>query len=158
MKNDGDGKRPVRQKLPHDPPVRIDPSRAVFFITVCCAARGVNTLAIQNVALPLIETVKFRNEKEIWWCSSFVVMPDHVHGLFTFPNYPGDCSMKNVMRAWKGWTAKRCGIRWQRDWFDHRLRSDESDREKSEYIWNNPVRAGLVKRAEDWPYRFMADR
>jgi hypothetical protein len=36
--------------------------------------------------------------------------------------------------------------------FDHRLRRDESLDEKARYILANPVRAGLVKREEDWPW------
>jgi len=40
----------------------------------------------------------------------------------------------------------------QKDFFEHRLRSDESAQEKSDYILVNPVRAGLVPKPEDWPY------
>jgi putative transposase len=58
---------------------------------------------------------------------------------------------------WKEWTAKALGVRWQRDFFEHRLREDESFREKSDYILANPVRAGLVEKPEDWPYVFIAD-
>ena len=41
---------------------------------------------------------------------------------------------------------------WQRRFFDHVLRSDESYAEKWNYVRENPVRAGLVKSADDWPY------
>jgi len=44
------------------------------------------------------------------------------------------------------------GIGWQRDFFDHRLRKNEAYLEKAAYIRMNPVRAGLVASAEDWPY------
>jgi len=43
--------------------------------------------------------------------------------------------------------------RFQRGGFHHRLRSGESYSEKWRYVEENPVRAGLVKRAEDWPYK-----
>ena len=45
-----------------------------------------------------------------------------------------------------------CEFRWQAGFFDHVLRSDESRSEKWEYIRMNPVRAGLVEEADDWPY------
>ena len=77
-------------------------------------------------------------------------MPDHVHMLVTFGP---DASMKKVIRNWKRYAANHVGIHWQRDFFDHRLRDDESYEEKAAYILNNPVRAGLVNRFEDWPYR-----
>jgi REP element-mobilizing transposase RayT len=49
------------------------------------------------------------------------------------------------------------GIRWQRDFFEHRLRSEESFREKADYVLANPVRAGLVECEEDWLYTFIAN-
>ena len=41
---------------------------------------------------------------------------------------------------------------WQRGFFDHVLRSDESYAQKWNYVRQNPVRAGLVANADDWPY------
>jgi hypothetical protein len=41
---------------------------------------------------------------------------------------------------------------WQPGFNDHLLRNDESYTQKWEYVFQNPVRAGLVARAEDWPY------
>ena len=41
---------------------------------------------------------------------------------------------------------------WQKTFFDHLLRSSESYSEKWNYVRENPVRAGLVANAEDWPY------
>ena len=50
---------------------------------------------------------------------------------------------------------KREGVEgpyWQKGFFDHVLRGSESASEKWAYGRNNPVRAGLVQRADDWPY------
>jgi hypothetical protein len=41
---------------------------------------------------------------------------------------------------------------WQPSFFDRTLRSDESICEVIRYIVQNPIRAGLVERAEDYPY------
>jgi hypothetical protein len=41
---------------------------------------------------------------------------------------------------------------WQKEFFDHLLRSDESYSEKWNYVKNNPVRAGLVADADLWPF------
>lgn len=49
-------------------------------------------------------------------------------------------------------TAKQTGVQWQRDFFDHRLRSDESFGDKANYIRMNPARKGLVLREEEWRY------
>ncbi|MFA6561842.1 MAG: hypothetical protein WCV00_08035 [Verrucomicrobiia bacterium] len=42
---------------------------------------------------------------------------------------------------------------WQPGFFDHLIRNTESYSEKWNYVRENPVRAGLVERAEDWPYQ-----
>ena len=60
--------------------------------------------------------------------------------------------MKQVINSWKGYIAKQFNIIWQRDFFDHRLRNEENVEAKAFYIRNNPVRAGLIKQSEDWPY------
>ncbi len=67
-----------------------------------------------------------------------------------------DAEIKKLIRNWKHWTAQNFGFRWQRDFFEHRLRSDESLDAKAGYILENPVRAGLVAKPEDWPYRFVS--
>jgi hypothetical protein len=41
---------------------------------------------------------------------------------------------------------------WQKEFFDHVLRSSESYAGKWHYVVHNPVRAGLVKHPEDWKY------
>ena len=46
---------------------------------------------------------------------------------------------------------------WQGDFFEHRLRHDESRRQKAEYILANPVRRQLVLRPEYWPYVLFGD-
>jgi REP element-mobilizing transposase RayT len=85
-------------------------------------------------------------------------MPDHVH-FFCRPR-PQAKTLSQFMAAWKQWTAKRL-IReivydlpvWQAEFFDHVLRSSESYAQKWEYVRGNPLRAGLVTRAEDWPWQ-----
>ena len=73
-------------------------------------------------------------------------MPDHCHALITFP--ASGSPWTKVVRDWKHWLARSLGIRWQIDFFDHRLRNDESQDEKASYILANPVRAGLVENPE----------
>ena len=78
-----------------------------------------------------------------------LLMPDHLHCLVSFPK---TSEMRRIVASWKGITAKNSRIQWQRDFFDHRLRGSESTSLKIRYISENPVRAGLVSKAEDWPF------
>lgn len=66
--------------------------------------------------------------------------------------------MQQIIRSWKHYLAKHQHIEWQRDYFDHRLRSSESYEEKIAYIRNNPVRAGLIASADQWPYMWEPNR
>ena len=82
----------------------------------------------------------------------YVIMPDHVH-LFV----RGDRNF--TLSSWIGGLKRAISVRlespklWQPGFFDHILRSDESYGERWTYIHENPVRAGLVKSAGDWPYQ-----
>jgi REP element-mobilizing transposase RayT len=146
---------PTRRQLPHEVPLWLDPNKEDYFITICCRERGRNQLANPKIGAGLIETVKHRNDRQVWYAHVAVIMPDHVHLLVSFGTI--EARIQIVMSKWKEWTAKSLGIHWQRDFFEHRLRREESFREKADYVLNNPVRAGLVERAEDWPYRFIAE-
>jgi len=148
-------KAPFRKRLPHDIPLWVDPSKTYYFITICCRQREKNHLAYPIVANNIFETIKHRNGEGIWYAHLALVMPDHVHLLLSFPQR--EKRVQTVVSEWKEWTAKSLKIEWQRDFFEHRLRKEESFREKADYILANPVRAGFVDRAENWPHVFIAD-
>jgi putative transposase len=138
-----------RKHLPHDTPHWIDPTREAFFVTINCLPRGKNQLADEATWAAVMETIAFREERGEWKWRLILAMPDHLHGIVLFPNV---FHMRKSIAAWKRWMAKICGIGWQRDFFDHRLRGEASAAEKADYIRMNPVRAGLVAEPEDWPY------
>ena len=148
-------KVPDRKRLPHDIPLWVDPSKSCYFVTICCTRRGVNQLARDQIARDLFETIKYRNANGVWYVRLALVMPDHVHLVVWFPEI--EKPVQTIVSKWKEWIAKTLKIEWQRDFFEHRLRKEESFREKADYILANPVRAGLVERAEDWPYKFIAE-
>jgi putative transposase len=100
----------------------------------------------------LLEAARFRHQRGDWWLDLILLMPDHVHLLAAFP---ADKEMAVVVKEWKSYTAKAAGVRWQRGFFDHRLRREESLRDKADYILHNPVRKGLVAQPEDWPHVWM---
>ncbi len=83
-------------------------------------------------------------------------MPDHYHLLYFLT---GSKSLTQVMRSIGQFTGKRfneqigqSGDFWQKGFFDHRCRNEDDMLDRLTYIENNPVRAGLVTAAAEWPY------
>ena len=79
--------------------------------------------------------------------TDFVVMPNHVHLIAAFSN---DREMTRQCKSWKQFTATqinrklgRKGNFWQKDSFDHLIRSEEQYFACKRYIANNPIRAKL---------------
>ena len=92
-----------------------------------------------------------------WKVGRFVLMPDHIH-LFTTPDDQNPPSLSRWVTYWKslvskGWPWAGEQPIWQQDFWDRQLRSHESYSVKWDYVRNNPVRHGLVGKAEDWPYQ-----
>lgn len=137
-----------RVSLPHVPPPGI-PEGGVFFLTICGRPDGVNQFCVKETGGAVLEAARAYHHHGRWYCPLLLLMPDHLHALIAFP--PGSVMTRTVAR-WKAYLARTQKIHWQRDFFDHRLRDDESEAEKEDYILHNPVRAGLVARPEDWPY------
>jgi putative transposase len=126
-----------------------------WFITICTTPRGLNQLARNPVWEVILESLRHRQQHGIWFVDLLVLMPDHLHMLMRVSRE--GAGLKKVISEWKRWIARQCSIRWQRDFFDHRLRSDESRAEKAEYIVQNPVRAGLVAEAKEWRYVWRSE-
>jgi putative transposase len=129
----------------------------IFFITACTDERK-NILANMQAATILVEEWTAAKERHDWHIGRYVIMPDHVHFFCAPGNEAQDLSV--FMKFWKEWTSKKikkeCGIDgpvWQREFFDHLIRSEESYVQKWDYVFNNPFRAGLVKEADDWHWQ-----
>jgi len=86
----------------------------------------------------------------------YCLMPDHLHVIVS----PGGStlSLSKFLNIFKGGTTavfrERKDIRkiWQISAFDHVIRTEENLKTIIEYIRNNPVRKGIVEKADDYPY------
>jgi putative transposase len=130
--------------------LRLDQS-VVYFVTMCVDDRKAVLanpsafLAFKKAALRLT----------YWRVLAAVLMPDHLH-VIVCPTKDREANVGNFSAAIKRWMRRDLNVawRWQTGCFDRLLRSDESLYEKWLYIEENPVRAGFVRRWEDWPYRY----
>lgn len=127
-----------------------------YFVTICTHKRN-PILAEERVSEILRREWNGAWDRHGWAVGSYVVMPDHVHFFCT--DGERGVTLSKFVGSWKEWTSKaiksECNIDgsiWQKGFFDHLLRSDESYSEKWAYVRDNPIRAGFVRCAEDWPF------
>ena len=111
-----------------------------------------NQLCNPETSALALGSARHRHAAGDWFALLFLLMPDHLHALVAFPPHK---AMVEVVPLWKGYLARMAGIRWQRGFFDHRLRCAESWEAKALYIRMNPVRAGLIANPENWPYQWQ---
>lgn len=125
-------------------------SSTIVFLTVTTDGRA-PWLACESAHQWLREVWQ---EATGWLVGSYVLMPDHLHCLCA-PG-PGNFTMERWIAYWKDqfWKKHRSfNWKWQSRGWHHRLRSDESLQAKWHYFQENPVRAGFVAHAQDWPYQ-----
>jgi REP element-mobilizing transposase RayT len=126
----------------------------VYFVTACTQERR-RLLDRESVLRAVVEFGE-RGPQVGAWLGSFVLMPDHLHAFVALDVEL--CRLSGWVSGLKAAVARVLksegmeGPYWQKGFFDHVLRGSESASEKWAYVRNNPVRAGLVQRAEDWPY------
>ncbi|HET6395888.1 MAG TPA: transposase [Pseudoxanthomonas sp.] len=86
---------------------------------------------------------------------AWVLMPDHAHWLLQLGQDPLDkvvSRMKSASGVHANRVLARSGPVWAPAFHDHALRREEDVRAAARYVVANPVRAGLVERAGDYPF------
>ncbi len=162
----------LKKQVEDDPP-----SRRVYYLHREIEEwinRGIGSciLRIPELAQCVIDSLNLLNEKR-YHLYHWVIMPNHIHVLIrVFPHNP----MCDIVNSWKHHTSKRFdeilhnlkssrrfqagyieniintfqGNYWIIDYWDVCVRSKKQFQLESDYIANNPVKAGLVKRPEDY--------
>jgi REP element-mobilizing transposase RayT len=120
-----------------------------------CAANG-RPFSDATTAAMVCENVDFYAKKLGYRLYGYCLMPDHLHVLLS-PGASG-LAVGRWLREFKSFTTrsyqKLAGppVLWQRSAHDHVCRIAETAETVLVYIINNPVRAGLVERYDDWPW------
>ncbi len=148
-----ESKLPTRKWLNHKTPFPVQSS--IFFLTICCQERGRNSLCKVNISDGILSSSKYYHDNIIWHLKIILLMPDHLHAIISINE---DRKLSGIISNWKRYLKKCYGIQWQKGFFDHRIRGDEGLDEKCNYILMNPVRQGLVKEYQDWPYKLIPGR
>jgi putative transposase len=143
---------PARNRPVRRPVVESHNRAIIIYLTVCTKNRR-----------PILANAKMHAHIRTAWITAnhwlvgrYTVMPDHLH-LFCSPGSLEAKPVANWVRFWKAEVCKVTGAAegtlWQTDFWDVQLRHGDNYAAKWEYVRNNPVRAGLVAKPEDWPYQ-----
>jgi putative transposase len=139
------------RKLYHEIPPWVEPG-AIFHIRIRCAPANGVSLVKEEIGHALLNSVRLCADQQLWFPTLWLLMPDHIHALVSFCP---DKRMSQLVGDWKRYQARQHGIRWQSNFFDHRIRNGEQLEQKFWYIRNNPVTKGLCAKVEDWPWFYV---
>jgi REP element-mobilizing transposase RayT len=147
-----------RRNLPH-----LQRDYKPHFLTFCTYRRWI----LPDCACQITLDCCLHENQHTFDLHAAVVMPDHVHLIFT-PLIDAVLleviSLSRITKSIKGASAhlinrrlQRSGTVWQEESFDRVLRSSEKLDEKAQYILNNPVRKGIAFSPADYPWLWLAD-
>ena len=104
----------------------------------------------------MVQNALLFHDQSKYRLSSWVIMPNHVHLLCT---PAADHNLAEIMHSLKSYTSLeanrtlgRRGRFWQKEYFDRYIRNARHFAKVAAYIENNPVKARLCEKAEDWPF------
>jgi putative transposase len=123
---------------------------------------GPTWLAEPPVADLVTEALHHRDGR-VYRLDAFSIMPNHVHSVFMpLMRDENPYSLSSIMHSLKRHTAQqanqvlgRSGMFWAHESFDHYIRDGAERRRIIEYVLQNPVKAGLVERWEDWRWNYV---
>ena len=135
-----------------------------YFFTINLLERKQNTLLIDQIDL-LRDVVKRVRKKHPFHIDGWVILPDHMHCIWTLPDGDDDYSsrirlIKMLFSKQIPDTEKRSTVRqrkgergiWQRRFWEHTIRDDRDFANHMDYLHFNPVKHDYVDRVMDWPY------
>jgi len=143
----------VRKHPAHMPLVNLGNRTNIVSLTICTHGRK-QILAQEDVHQLLL---KAWSSGKHWSVGNYVIMPDHIH-LFCAPATHPYKPLRNWVKYWKTFVSRQWPRLeehpiWQIDFWDTQMRSGDNYHDKWLYIQQNPVRAGIVKAPEEWPYQ-----
>ena len=121
---------------------------------------------VSEIAETLLETLFTYRDRGSYLLHEFVIMPDHLHLILT-PS--STVSLEKAMQFIKGGSSHRIHQHrgqkmeiWQVGFYDSTIRDYNDWQTKVRYIHENPARARLVDKPQEWPYssgngRFRVD-
>jgi putative transposase len=134
-------------------PPRGNTGYSIYFVTASTFQKQ-SLFQSQRFSLPFIDTLLHYRSQEKYLLHEFVVMPDHFHLLMT-PTLTLERAMQLIKGGFSCRARKDLGYAgeiWQPSYYDRRVRDVEEYINFKHYIRQNPVKRGLAKTLEEYPY------
>ncbi|MEM6758569.1 MAG: transposase [Pseudomonadota bacterium] len=137
------------------------PGASIFFTVRL--SHGTGPLLVDHIDL-LRDAVRKTLAERPFTIDAWVVLPDHIHAVWTLPEADCDFSTRwSVIKARfsrripmghrrSSHEARRERGLWQRRFWEHHLRDRNAKTQAVARCLADPVNHGLVTTAEDWPY------
>ena len=138
--------------------------KAMWFFTVNLAERRNNRLLVENIEL-LRDAFRYVKQRKQFEINAIVIMPDHLHCIWTLPENDGDYSVRwnllkgyfsrkipNSERISESRQKRRERGLWQRRFCAHLIEDQDDLNRHIDYIHWNPVKHNHAKNVIDWPY------
>jgi putative transposase len=147
---------------------RANATNASYFFTVVTYRRQAFLCdqTVRNALRNAINKVRVQHPFQI---DTWVLLPDHIHTIWTLPENDANFSLR--WQLIKRYVTRECGAYlnrpewlnasktkhqestlWQRRFWEHQIRDERDYQAHMDYCHYNPVKHGLVKRVQDWPY------
>jgi putative transposase len=135
---------------------------ATIFFTVTLAERG-SSLLVGEIDL-LRKAVATTRVERPFHIDAWVVLPDHIHCVWTLPDGDADYSTRwRLIKSRFSSVLPKGHLRpshrkrserglWQRRFWEHHIRNEQDRDAHVHHCWNNPVKHGLVDAPENWPF------
>ena len=145
-------------KLPH-----IEVTGSTYFITFALRR---NAKPLSDVERKIVFDACLHQNNTHWILHALVVMPSHTHILATpcRDNKGVTIPLEKILKVLKGYTAheinklrSRRGSLWTPGYYETLVRDGKGITSFYNYIWENPVKEGLAKVAEEYPF-FWVDK
>ena len=125
------------------------------YVLTLCARDRIPYFRSHRTALWLLESLQQIATRQSFTVRAYCLMPDHLHVLLQGDSASSD--LLSFVKTFKHKTTFHFRVKagktlWQISFFDHIVRTAENLSKTAKYIFLNPVRTGLVQRAEDYPY------
>ncbi len=142
------------RRKPHRLPLSHYRGPNCYFVTICCHQRR-RLFTNCNLVDELRTVLNDSCAAHLFKVDAYCFMPDHFHALLA--GMSQSANLLAAVRSFKGASTARArsltiAPLWQKGFYDHLIRAEESLNRITWYILMNPVRDGLVSTASEWPF------